>query len=297
MNYYNEFDPHAAEWLRQLIKLGTIPDGFVDERSIVDLKSNDLEGFKQCHFFAGIGVWSYAIRQAGWPDDRPVWTGSCPCQSFSTVGNQKGKQDERHLWPVWYRLIRECQPEIIFGEQVASSSVIGKVRGGGSDTWIDSVQADLERARYAAGFAVLPACGFGSSHIRQRLWYVGTKSTRMGNASLPRRSNISEQPAILSTTDKDKNRNQIKSVVPGDGEAGGKGVDWLDFDDGKRRPIEPGSFPLVDGFAVALGQSGDISEQETKATTEAGRERIKGYGNAITVPCATEFIKVSMQLV
>ena len=77
--YYNEFDPKAAAWLRELIKRGLIADGVVDERSILDVSADDLVGFTQCHFFAGIGGWSYALRLAGWSDDQPVWTGSPPC--------------------------------------------------------------------------------------------------------------------------------------------------------------------------------------------------------------------------
>jgi len=53
--YYNEFDPKAAEWLRELIRAGLIAPGEVDERSIEDVTPADLAGFRQCHFFAGIG--------------------------------------------------------------------------------------------------------------------------------------------------------------------------------------------------------------------------------------------------
>jgi len=73
--YYNEIDPHAAAWLRELIAGGFIADGEVDERSVLDVFPSDLKGFTQHHFFAGIGGWSLALRLAGWPDDRPVWTG------------------------------------------------------------------------------------------------------------------------------------------------------------------------------------------------------------------------------
>jgi len=108
MNYYNEFDPQAAQWLRNLISAGLIPPGDVDERSIEDVTPNELLGYTQCHFFAGIGGWPLALALAGWPVDKPVWTGSCPCQPFSAAGRGDGFADQRHLWPAWFHLIRHC---------------------------------------------------------------------------------------------------------------------------------------------------------------------------------------------
>ena len=78
---------------------GLIAFGDVDERDIRNVEVVDLEGYTQCHFFAGIGGWSVALRLAGWPDDRPVWTGSPPCQPYSTAGKGLGQKDERHLAP------------------------------------------------------------------------------------------------------------------------------------------------------------------------------------------------------
>jgi DNA (cytosine-5)-methyltransferase 1 len=161
--YYNEIDPYAAAWLRNLIGAGHIAAGDVDERSIVDVRADDLRSYTQCHFFAGIGGWSLALRLAGWPDDRPVWTGSCPCQPFSAAGAGKAADDERHLWPAWFPLIAERRPAIVFGEQVEAAIGWG---------WLDAVFADLEDEGYACGTAVLPACGVGAPHIRQRCWFV-----------------------------------------------------------------------------------------------------------------------------
>ena len=76
--YYNEHDRFAAAWLRELINAKLIADGDVDERDIQDVQAADLAGYTQCHFFAGIGGWSYALRLAGWPDDRSVWLPPLP---------------------------------------------------------------------------------------------------------------------------------------------------------------------------------------------------------------------------
>jgi DNA (cytosine-5)-methyltransferase 1 len=163
MNYYNENDPKAAAWLRELIHEGHISNGVVDERSIVEVLPTDLHGYNQCHFFAGIGGWSYALRLAGIPDDEPIWTGSCPCQPFSAAGKQLGTADARHLWPEFSRLIGQCQPSVVFGEQVASKA---------GREWLSGVFADLENMAYAVAGADLCAAGLGAPHIRQRLYWV-----------------------------------------------------------------------------------------------------------------------------
>lgn len=161
--YYNEIDPFAAQWLRNLIDAGQIAPGIVDERSIEDVTPGDLRGFTQCHFFAGIGVWSYALRQAGWSDDRPVWTGSCPCQPFSAAGKGTGFDDERHLWPSFQWLIEKCRPQHVFGEQVAA---------GNANVWFDLVQTDLEGMGYAFGLTPFTAASIGAPHIRERAYWL-----------------------------------------------------------------------------------------------------------------------------
>lgn len=197
--YYNEIDPYAAQWLRNLIANGHIADGVVDERSISDVRPDELQEFTQCHFFAGIGIWSYALRQAGWSDDRPVWTGSCPCQPFSGAGTRKGMSDERHLWPHWFHLIQECRPATVFGEQVASKDGLG---------WIDLVQADMEGADYAIGAFDMCSAGFGAPHIRQRLWFVAYTDDPRSQGWISRGSNSERQ---------DQHRHLGRGGTTGDG--------------------------------------------------------------------------------
>jgi DNA (cytosine-5)-methyltransferase 1 len=292
--YYNEVDPYAAAWLRNLIAARLIAAGEVDERDIRDVRPSDLAGYRQCHFFAGLGGWSHALRLAGWPDDRAVWTGSCPCQPFSAAGRGDGFADERHLWPAWFHLVRECRPATIFGEQVAAKA---------ADAWIDLVQHDLEGVGYAVGAVPLPAAGIGAPHIRDRLWWVADASGRLaqsehggrgaGNAER-RRSGAALPPGGAGgVADADGRhagaeglqRSRQHGLVAEDGGAGRHGADdaagplhgfWRDADwllcrDGKWRPVEPGTFPLAHGVPCRVG-------------------RLRAYGNAIVAPLAAEFV-------
>jgi DNA (cytosine-5)-methyltransferase 1 len=348
--YYNEFDNKTASWLRELIREGHIAPGDVDERSIEDVTPGDLSGYTQCHFFAGIGGWSLALRLAGVPDSARVWTGSCPCQPFSAAGKGKGFADERHLWPAWHWLVQQCRPQLIFGEQVASAM-----------QWFDLVSADLEAEGYAAGAAVLGAHSVGAPHIRQRLYWVAdnnkagfSKQRRSGLLNGKRsaqRDYVDGRGADGGMAHDDDERShrsgsrsagRIQSadgsvlgdannkgpqgwrergdgadertlgaaslgrVANADGagslpgayagihpsEEGGRTrdvelerprrVSWADAEfipctDGKRRPVEPGTFPL------AHGVSGRVAS-------------LRGYGNAIVPQVAAAFIEAYLDV-
>jgi DNA (cytosine-5)-methyltransferase 1 len=225
--YYNEIDPFAAAWLRELIKAGLIADGEVDERSIAEVTADDVRGFVQCHFFAGIGGWSYALRLAGWPDDRAVWTGSCPCQPFSEVGPRTGFSDARDLWPTWFRLIAERRPVVVFGEQVARRAGL---------EWLDRVQDDVESISYAFGAATLPACCATAPHKRERVWFVA-----LGNPeSLGRGKGVSPEysPAFIGS--EARQPTWAAPIVSGA--------------DGSRRRVEPSSFTLAHGLSARVGR-------------------------------------------
>ncbi len=370
---YNEIDPQNAAWLRELIARDLIAPGDVFEGDIRDLRASDLIGYTQFHAFAGIGVWSYALRLAGWPDDRPVWTGSCPCPPFSAAG--KGQRcpqcgssrnlchprktghficlacgcdrhaDDRHLWPEFARLIRECAHAVVFGEQVASAD--GRL-------WLGAVRADLETMGRAVGGADLCAAGVGAPHIRQRLWFVtesladtGGQGLSLGSIADVGRRPLRDQGQATAESDlfswladtnigiggqgreivarRDHRGHEVERTrFGGDGfgsrladraiselterqgsrpgEAPGAGAfcqperrgadagtrrsgatngfwrdaDWLFCRDGSWRPVEPSTFPLVDGAPVRVG-------------------RLRGYGNAIVAQAAATVIRAYLE--
>lgn len=302
--YYNEIDSFAAAWLRELIRAGLIMDGEVDDRDICDVEGSDLVGFDRCHFFAGIGGWDYALQLAGWPDDRIVWTGSCPCQPFSSAGKGKGTDDERHLWPEFARLIGECKPATVFGEQVASKA---------GREWFDGVSTDLEDMGYAAAAADLCAAGVNAPHIRQRLFWVA--DAERGAAERPRYEVAAPSSGVPEAT-----RQQRVWPDAGDGkhDHGGLG----DADSGRR--IEAGhGQPEGNSQAICGRQAGGCGGAESwsdsnlircvEPTKEPGRyvEKrrrvesgtlplahgipgrvglLRGYGNAIVPQVAAEFI-------
>lgn len=161
--YYNEIDPAAVAILNELVASRVIAPGDVDNRSIKDVTANDVRGYTQCHFFAGGGLWSVAARLAGWPNDRELWTGSCPCQPFSSAGKGLGTDDARHLWPDFHRLIGAARPAVVMGEQVAGAAGYG---------WLDGVRADLAGEAYACRAVDIPACAIDAPHQRNRLYWL-----------------------------------------------------------------------------------------------------------------------------
>lgn len=308
--YYNEYSKQKAAWLRHLIEEGVIAHGFVDERPIQAVQPEDLAGFVQCHFFAGIGLWSLCLRNAGWPDDRPVWTGSCPCGPFSAAGLRKGFDDPRHLWPEWFRLIGVGRPGVLFGEQSADA-----------DAWLDLVCSDLEGVGYAFGAADIPAAGFGGAHRRQRFgfvadtdnaqwwsdrapWHDGQWPATGRVESYRDAGNGGAGCGLVYANDergngRDAGGQQAGRREPADaGSTGrlahpdgwkpwngnlqrggqhrqfaqnGRVAEWLRCRDDRWRPIEPGLAPLVDAYPARLGL-------------------LRGFGDAIDVEAFTNLI-------
>lgn len=307
--YYNEIDPFAADWLRELMRRGLIADGEIDTHSIVDVRAEDLAGFTRCHFFAGIGGWDYALQLAGWPSDRPVWTGSCPCQPFSLAGARQGFDDSRHLWPQFARLIKDASPATVFGEQVASAT-----------DWLGLVRGDLDAMGYAVGAMPIEAASAGADHLRDRFWFVADRTEQSQGRRRIYRSTEGAEEAFgrqapeeligsgshvvpLANTARERCREARSDCErhaqraarcgdtfnlahalsergcgrhserpdAGNAHASGETIEWVTGADGKRRPVKSGLRLLAHGVPNRVGS-------------------LRGFGNAIDPRPASEFI-------
>ena len=235
---------------------GLITYGEIDDRSVRDVSPDDLRGFERVHLFAGIAGWDIALDMAGWKG--PAWTGSCPCQPFSAAGKRMGGADERHLWPAFHRLVSECRPATVFGEQVASSD---------GRAWLSAVRDDLEAAGYAVGAADLCAAGIGAPHIRQRLFWVAHSADdyrRHLRATRPGGYRPAVAPCDGGTDDALAGRR-------GAHDGWRDGVEWVRCIDGRSRPTQPGIRVLAHGVP-------------------SWRRLMRGFGNAIVPPLAADFV-------
>ena len=302
MNYYNEIEPYAVDWLRNLIAAGLIPRGDVDDRSIRDVQASDLKGYTQAHFFCGIGLWPLALEWAKWPTTRPVFTGSCPCQPYSTAGRGKAEDDPRNLWPEFLRLITECNPPTVFGEQTQSQ--LGRY-------WLSGVRNNLEALGYGVGAADLSAAVSGSPMARQRLYWVADSPNighERGGAARGRGHGFEDSGTDRRMGDPDDQRlERLTGAVNKGNESGRIEEDtsrptskasaaspWSDAvfikcTDGKSRlaSAQPSLFPLVDGdtFGVVEGSSDKIPRTAT----------LKAIGNAIVPAVGALFVKSFME--
>jgi DNA (cytosine-5)-methyltransferase 1 len=303
-HYYNEFDRYPAQWLRNLMDAGQITGGVVDERSIVDVLPDELKGFTQCHFFAGIAGWPLALKMAGWPQDRQIWSASLPCQPFSNAGLRKGQKDERHLWPIFFNLVRECRPEFVIGEQVEAAIRMG---------WLDGIFTDLEAEGYTCGAVVLGAHSVGAPHIRQRLFWVAhtsserhknvmERSTESSGQNKQRETAISGRSGTDCGVGNAESDNKRRSWEPCEGDRrkseAGRSSAWSDYilapcADGKARRVGFRLTEVVDGISRNLERPRPIDILTVKEEARVGK--IKAYGNAICSQTAAEFIKAFME--
>ena len=185
---------------------------------LLTLAQTILRATQDIIFFAGIAGWERALQIARWHPDRPVCTASLPCQPFSLAGKERGKADERHLLPHFINLVKQCNFQTIFGEQVPAAIKHG---------WLDDLCTEMEREKYTVGSILLTAAGAGSPHIRQRLYWVAdsSKQRQSGQRQMGQPINPTE------AKDRQINRAFYVSNIGDNRESGGLGnTDYDVFD-------------------------------------------------------------------
>lgn len=284
---YVDISRHLCAWLTELIRHSRLPSGDVLCRDIRQMTASDLADYRQVHLFAGIGGWAFALKLAGWPAHIPVWTGSCPCQPFSGAGRQKGFTDARHLWPHMLRLVDQCRPPVVFGEQVASPA---------GREWMSRVRSDLEALGYAVGAADLCAASVGAPHIRQRLFWVGIawrdrleRLISQGPAPAPtfracsvcRLGNTDRKDGRLLLLPRESSEENTEPVGPGESNCVAdywRHCCFVSCADGRVRRIESGISPLAHGVPARM-------------------VRLRGYGNAIVPQLAAAFVIATLDVI
>ena len=108
-----------------------------------------------------------------------IITGGYPCQPFSVAGRKKGEEDPRHLWPEYFRLVKELRPTWVIGENVSGHIKLG----------LDTVITDLESEDYAVRPFSISASSIGANHQRERVWIVGYSEHNGSLTNKVKRSN------------------------------------------------------------------------------------------------------------
>lgn len=238
-----------------------------------------------------------------------VLSGGFPCQPFSTAGLRKGTEDDRHLWPEMLRVIGECQPRWVVGENVR-----------GLVSWSDGLvletcYSDLENLGYSVQSFIIPACAAGNApHRRDRVWIVAysdnTNSADVANAEVggvcgnsrkfrqaQRRQNheLNAEPVEYGAT--------RPAFAP---DTGGEGCERDKFNGTFERGERHGNeshwttselykIPHWDNFptvtAVCGGDDGLPKKLDGITFPKWRRESIKAYGNAIVPQTAYRIFK------
>ena len=220
-----------------------------------------------------------------------ILSGGFPCQPFSVAGKRKGSEDERHLWPEMLRVIGECEPRWVVGENVR-----------GLVSWseglvLETCYSDLEALGYSVQSFIVPACATGAPHRRDRVWIVahsdnfGTRS-RLGevqskDGEIPERNNDAQPCNTNSRNAPDTVREGLQGRQDFDGwqkhnkgrtrDGNDIGANSENSNPKTKRNFE--NFPTV--APVCGGDDGLPKELDGITFPKWRRESIKAYGNAI----------------
>ena len=129
--------------------------------------------WEEVPIYGDIKELTYEKLKADGIDQIDIITGGYPCQPFSVAGKQKAEQDPRHLWPEYFRLVQECRPTWVIGENVGGHIKLG----------LDTVLKDLESEGYSARTFSISASSIGANHKRERVWIIANSNNTRDRTS------------------------------------------------------------------------------------------------------------------
>lgn len=228
------------------------------------------------------------FRATAYAGGLDILTGGFPCQPYSLAGQRKGKDDERHLWPEMLRIVRECAPRYVVGENVRG------LVGWNGGLVFEEVCADLESEGYEVQPFVLPACGVGAPHRRDRVWFVAHANHKGGSnrhgqvqrthGEVRQRDNGAKScyadVNFASNSVRRGERQNYRHRESGQPNEKSKDTNWKDFP----------TVPFVCG-----GDDGLPEQLDGITLLKWRRESIKAYGNAIVPQVAYQIFKAIEQ--
>jgi len=164
----------------------------------------EATGYYKTTLFSEIDPFCQKILKKHWPNvpiipdvrdingkeiETDVLVGGFPCQPFSVAGKRKGKEDERHLWPEMFRIIKEARPSIVIGENVPGIINVQMALG--------QCVSDLESEGYKVQPVVLPACSVNAPHRRYRVFIIAMVDT--DNLRFPQHSGEEKEKQVRRT--------------------------------------------------------------------------------------------------
>ena len=173
-----------------------------------------------------------------------IITGGYPCQPFSVAGSQRGEKDKRHLWPEMFRLVKECRPTWVIGENVSGHIKLG----------LDTVLEDLESEGYSTRAFSISASSVGANHKRERVWIVGHSQHNGSSSSTKSRS-------FKETSDNNQEGKNEAGEFAGTGRSNG-GADVEDT----RRTLRQGSLFRTENENEIRKENADQFERSSSSS-------------------------------